>query len=104
MPRNGNVIENYIPPKNPLTGKDWKRIRQEEKSVDLLMELIDRFVMRQQAVILDVLAGTATTALACFKFGFKFIGCEPDKECYGLASERLFDEYKKLDKRSDYKF
>jgi DNA modification methylase len=82
--------------------KDGNRVREEEKSVDLLLELIDRFVIKTQATILDMFAGTATTALACINFGYQFVGCEKEAKCYELASIRLFDEYKKLDKRSFY--
>ena len=82
--------------------KSGNRVRQEEKSINLLLELIDRFVMKEQAVVLDPFAGTATTALAYMKIGFQFIGCEIDKNCYDLASQRLFDEFKKLDKRSNF--
>ena len=95
QPRSGNIIENYEPPSNPLKYADGTTVRTEEKAVNLLMELLDRF-SPPNARVLDVFAGTATTALACIEMGFRFYGCEKDKECSELASERLFDIYKKL--------
>jgi hypothetical protein len=95
------VIENYVPPSSPLIDAEGKRVRTEEKSVPLLKELLDRFAKNNSSV-LDVFAGTASTALACIEMGHKFYGTDQDKDCIKLASERIFDHYKSLYDASNF--
>jgi hypothetical protein len=78
-------------------------VRAEEKSLDLWKELLDRFAV-ENAAVLDVFAGTASLGIACFELGYKFFGCEPDKECFRLAAQRLFETYKVLYEHSNFSF
>lgn len=101
QPRSGNFIENYEPPKHSLCGPDGTSIRTEEKSVELLMEILERF-SKDGDLVLDCFAGTASCALACLQLHRKFTGCEKDQICYELAAKRLFREYKVMYERSNF--
>ena len=99
--RSGNLISNYEPPKRHLTRKDGTQVRTEEKSVELLMELLDRF-SEELDVVFDPFAGTASLALAAVQLNRKFSGCEKDTMCHSLASTRLFEFFKKQFNESNY--
>lgn len=85
-----NIIEGYQPPRSHerLRGGDNKPLRVEEKSVDIMEELILRFSNVGQRV-LDCFAGTASSALACLKTGRSWVGCEMDPTVFEAAEKRL---------------
>ena len=60
----------------------------EEKNVELLAELMETFCPEGGSV-LDMYAGTFTTALACLRTGRKCTVIEQNPDSYSLAHERL---------------
>ena len=69
-------------------GTTTKALRPEQKSLDLLKELISRFSQPGDLVV-DMFAGTFATALACLQLPKHrcFVGCEPDDGCFQVAFE-----------------
>jgi site-specific DNA-methyltransferase (adenine-specific) len=85
--RGMNVIENYIRPSERLRiGK--KILRTEEKSTDLYLEIFARFANKGDTVV-DLFAGTASSAFAALRYGLSWIGCEKEKMVYDAAFKRL---------------
>ena len=69
-------------------------LRAEQKSVELLKELISRFSQPGDTVV-DFIAGTFSTAIASFslpKHRF-FAGVEKDKECFQTARVHVEDQF-----------
>lgn len=60
----------------------------EEKNVNLLSEIMETFCPEGGSV-LDMYAGTFTTALGCIRTGRKCTVIEQNTDCYRLAHERL---------------
>ncbi len=92
-----NVISNYFPPQKKLRiERDGalQVVRTEEKSVDLYLELIWRYMTGADPHVVDFYAGTAASALAAMELGVKWTGCERDAECYRPALDRLEDVHR----------
>ena len=89
--RGANVIEGYIPPAIKLKYKG-KTLRVEEKSSGLYMEILTRFA-DPGSLVLDLYAGTASSAYAALKLGMKWIGCEIDENVHASAMERLLSQF-----------
>lgn len=66
----------------------YKSIHPTEKPVRLLERLL-ALVSKEDDLVLDPFAGSASTAEACINTNRKFIGYEIDEEYYGKAKERL---------------
>ena len=62
--------------------------RPQEKPLNLIRELVKRF-SPPNSLIVDLFAGTFTTAMAARKQGRRFVGCEIDKELFKAAIGRL---------------
>ena len=77
--------------------------RVEEKPLDLLKEMIDRYSDKGDIVV-DMFLGTGTTASAALLTGRRFYGCDIDKDVIGVASVRVFDTVKYLIKQSYFIF
>ena len=67
---------------------DKGRFHPTQKPVCLLEELIKKHSNTNE-IILDCFAGSASTAVAAFNTGRKFIGCEISKEYYQKSINRL---------------
>jgi DNA modification methylase len=89
-----NVIGGYIKPSDKLEQKG-KALRIEEKSTELYMEIYSRFATLGSTVM-DLYAGTASSAYAAIKLGMQWIGCEKDTVVYNLANERLVGRFNNL--------
>ena len=70
-------------------------MRVEEKSTELYMEILSRFATTGSTV-LDLYAGTASSAYAALKLGMKWIGCEIDETVHRAANERLVSRFNNL--------
>ena len=62
--------------------------RSEEKSLNLIRELMVRFSSPNSTVV-DLFAGTFTTALAAGEIGRSYVGCERDVELFEAATARV---------------
>ena len=72
-----------------LTKEDGKTAwRPQEKPLNLIRELVKRF-SPPNSLILDLFAGTFTTAMAAHKQGRRFVGCEIDEALFKAAVGRL---------------
>ena len=72
-----------------LTREDGKTAwRPQEKPLNLILELVKRF-SPPNSIVVDLFAGTFTTAMAAKKLGRRFVGCEIDKELFRAAAKRL---------------
>lgn len=65
-----------------------KKIHDTQKPIKLFEWCIDKAKLKPGAVILDVLCGSATTAIAAYNKGFDFICSDNDPEIIPLAQER----------------
>ena len=88
MPCRASVIQNYVPPRRKVPGKDGKPVRREEKSLDMYKELIARY-SDAGALIFEPFAGTAAGARAAVITGRQWVGCEVDPVCYEAANDAL---------------
>ena len=76
--KGANVIENYKKPTSKLRlGR--KALRTEEKSTELYQEIFSRF-SNPGDIVVDLFAGTASSAYAALKSGLVWLGCEKDKQ------------------------
>ena len=62
--------------------------RPQEKPLNLIRELVKRF-SPPNSLVVDLFAGTFTTAMAAHKQGRRFVGCERDEELFKAAVVRL---------------
>jgi len=63
-----------------------------------LMEYLVKLITQPKGIVLDPFMGSGTTAIACKKFGFNFIGFEINEEYCKIAAKRLSAIPKRLDK------
>ena len=104
QPRCCNLIENYEPPRSVLIDPETgKQLRTEEKTTELMIELIER-LSNPGGIVADFFAGTATTALAALRTGRYFKGCDSDEKVHKFASLRLFEKFKYFKKHSNLIF
>lgn len=80
------------------------RMRPEQKSQALLLELISRF-SKPGALVMDMFAGTFSTAIACLSLPNhrKFVGCEIRDDVFLEARDRVIEQFADciVDKYSD---
>lgn len=76
-----NIIEYPINPKNEY--------HPTEKPVGLMEELIERFSIDNNHIILDPFMGSGSTGIACKNKGRNFIGIELDKNYFNIAKQRI---------------
>jgi site-specific DNA-methyltransferase (adenine-specific) len=69
-------------------GNNYNRIHPTQKPVRLLERLL-ALTTKPGDIVLDPLAGSCSTAVACYNTDRQFICFEIDKEYYYLASERV---------------
>lgn len=65
-----------------------KRIHPTQKHLSVIEELV-KIHSKENDLVFDPFAGSATTALACKNVNRNFIGCEINKEYYDKAVKRL---------------
>lgn len=96
-----NVLENVERPSDGETLMDpsshvhrgrGRMVRPEQKAVKLMQELIARF-SQPDDLVLDLFAGTFSTAVACLQMPScrfrRFAGCEIDGNAFPLAKRRV---------------
>jgi len=65
-----------------------ERIHPTQKPVALYKWLLTNYA-KQGQLILDTHVGSASSLIACEEMGFDYVGCELDKDYYGMACERI---------------
>ena len=65
-----------------------KRIHPTQKPVRLYEWILSKYAKDGDKII-DTHAGSSSSLIACYNFGYDYIGFEIDKEYYTLAAERL---------------
>lgn len=89
MKRRFAAVYNVPVSKNKLMySKSKSPIRVEEKSIELLTEILDIFIPGD-GVVMDPYAGTLTTAIACMQSGRRCFSIEKDAVCFSEALARL---------------
>ena len=77
---------------NGMLQEDMKnkeiRIHPTQKPVALYKWLLSNYA-KQGDLILDTHVGSASSLIACEDMGFKYVGCELDKDYYNQSMERL---------------
>lgn len=68
--------------------KQLSALHTTQKPVTLLEYLI-RTYTREGETVLDFCAGSGSTGVACINTGRVFLGCEPDKDIFLTANDRL---------------
>lgn len=65
-----------------------KALRNEQKPLALLKELVSRF-SQPGDIVVDLFSGTFSTAVACFQLEKhrRFVGCEQDTNCFEIARD-----------------
>ena len=71
------------------------RIHPTQKPVALYKWLLKCYAHKGDK-ILDTHVGSASSLIACYDLGFKYVGFEIDEEYYRLACERLEEEKAQL--------
>jgi hypothetical protein len=87
---NSNLIYPYYPPYGPevvMRGRQW--LRTEQKSLELMRELVCRYSMKG-SVVVDLYGGTFSTALACITDNRTVVCFERDVECATLAVRHVY--------------
>ena len=72
-------------------GADKIRIHPTQKPVALYKWILKNYA-KPGDKILDTHVGSASSLIACYDMGFKYVGFEIDKIFYNKAKERLADE------------
>lgn len=80
-------------------GLGLRRLRAEQKNINLLRELICR-LSKPGDLVVDLFGGTFSTAIACMKIPKEqlrvFIGFEKDVDCFGEASKWCLEEFSRI--------
>lgn len=71
------------------------RFHPTQKPIALYKWLLDKYA-HSGDIILDTHTGSASSLIACHQLGFKYIGCEINKEYFTKANERLEIEKSQL--------
>ncbi len=87
--RRMGMMFNIVNSKSKLCHKNSRvPILKAEQSVPMLAELMDIF-SPHGGLVIDMFAGSLTSAIAALRCGRNIIAIEKDKACYDLAIERL---------------
>lgn len=73
-----------------VNNDDPGRIHNNQKPVALMEYLIKTYT-RSGEIVLDFVAGSGTTGVACHNLGRDFIGIEKDLEIFKTAQKRIDD-------------
>lgn len=74
-----------------------ERIHPTQKPVALMGWCIERAGVPPGGLVFDPFTGSGSTALACFRTGRRFLGCEIDERYFRAAVERLRNEMRQLE-------
>lgn len=92
MPVFAAAIDGYKPPTGvELLKANGAVIRPEQKSVKLLRDIIRLFAPKPTDVVVDLFAGTMSTAVAALLEGRPVHVCEVDQACFNAAEARVHD-------------
>lgn len=69
-------------------GKPGDRFHPTQKPIELYEWILNRYAQKGDK-ILDTHVGSASSLIACYRYGFKYVGFEIDEYYYKLASERM---------------
>lgn len=86
MMQGKSITEGHIQQGNKKLNE--KRIHPTQKPVALYRWILDKYCEPGQK-ILDAGFGSGSLAIACYKDGYDFVGCEIDKDYYESAKARL---------------
>ena len=90
MPAYVNVIDRYIPPTGPeLIRSNGKIVRPEQKSVNLLRDIIRLYAPNPTDIVVDVCAGTMSTVIAALQEGRPVYACEKFDDCFKAGLKRV---------------
>ena len=95
------MIDNVINPTSKYKDGNGLVLRVEQKPIDLIQEIMDRYSKRNDLVV-DLFIGTGTTAIAALNLCRNFMGCDNDKVIMKLASERILETVKSLKQKSNF--
>lgn len=70
--------------KNPQPSKKLHKWEQTEDWARFCLKMVPR-----GGVVVDPFMGSATSAVACWKAGYPYLGVEIDEDAYGLALQRV---------------
>ena len=88
-----SITEGHIQQGNKKLNE--KRIHPTQKPINLYLWILQKYA-KQSDKLLDTHVGSASSLIACEKFGLKnYVGFEIDNYYYGIASKRLA-EYRKV--------
>ena len=99
-----NTDEKFAYPKNIITISKFSnecnskhRLHPTQKPVKLLEYLIETYT-NENELVLDNCMGSGSTGVACLNTNRKFIGIELDDKYFDIATERIKNTYKELNK------
>ncbi len=75
--------------------KNEKRIHPTQKPVKLIAWTLGKYA-KEKALIFDPFLGSFSTAIACHKLGFSWLGCERESDYFEAGHERYMNEAKQL--------
>ena len=93
---------------NPKLPNDVLRIKTErgfhstQKPV-AIYEFILKYYSKPEWTCLDVTCGSGSCGVACKNMNRSFIGIEKDEKIFKIAEDRLFKNYKSLNKKKSKK-
>ena len=86
------VVDKYVCYQMGFVSDDKsKRIHPTQNPVMLYKWLLAKYA-DEDAKILDTHVGSASSLIACYDMGFKYVGFEIDEEYYKMACQRLEEE------------
>jgi DNA methylase len=92
MPAYCNVIDNYEPPKGvEVIRSNGGHMRAEQKSVNLLRDVIRMFAPSPNDIVVDLFGGTMSTVIAAMLEGRPAYACEPEPVCFSVGEARVHD-------------
>ena len=79
-------------------GKD-KQWHEQQLPLTVAEDLV-RYLTEPGDLVIDPTAGSFTTAIACYRLGRRFIGCDINADCVAIGRQRLAEEIAAFKKRS----
>jgi DNA modification methylase len=90
LPKYRNVIDHYVPPKTPEHIRvNGRTMHAEQKSVELLQDIMRLSAPKPTDIVVDLFAGTMSTVIAALIEGRRVRACEKDPECFKIGEARV---------------